>query len=80
MKIAAINVGMRPMFESGLGELIEAYLLDFDGDLYGQQLRVEFLERLRGEESFENVDALKLQMAADVEVTRAGGPLGASCC
>lgn len=71
VKIAAINVGMRPMFESGLGELIEAYLLDFDGDLYGQQLRVEFLERLRGEESFENVDALKLQMAADVEVTRA---------
>ncbi len=70
-KIAAINVGMRPMFESGLGELIEAYLLDFDGDLYGQQLRVEFLERLRGEEKFESIDALKLQMAADVESTRA---------
>ena len=69
--LAAINVGMRPMFESELGELIEAYLLDFDGDLYGQQLRVEFLERLRGEESFESVDALKLQMAADVEAARA---------
>ena len=63
------------MFESGLGELIEAYLLDFDGDLYGQQLRVEFLERLRGEESFDSVDALKLQMAADVEETRSlAGP------
>lgn len=71
VKIAAINVGMRPMFDSELGELIEAYLLDFDGDLYGQQLRVEFLERLRGEEKFESVDALKQQMAADVEVTRA---------
>lgn len=71
VKIAAINVGMRPMFESGLGELIEAYLLDFDGDLYGQELRVEFLHRLRGEEKFESVDALKLQMAADVEATRA---------
>ena len=71
VKIAAINVGMRPMFESGLGELIEAYLLDFDGDLYGRELRVEFLHRLRGEEKFESVDALKLQMAADVEATRA---------
>ena len=68
--LAAINVGVRPMFDSELGELIEAYLLDFDGDLYGQQLRVEFLERLRGEESFESVDALKLQMAADVEAAR----------
>ncbi len=71
VKIAAISVGMRPMFESGLGELIEAYLLDFDGELYGQQLRVEFLQRLRGEESFESVDALKRQMAADVEAARA---------
>ena len=70
VKIAAINVGVRPMFESGLGVLIEAYLLDYDGDLYGEQLRVEFLERLRGEEKFESVDALKLQMAADVEATR----------
>lgn len=71
VKLAAINVGMRPMFDSELGELIEAYLLDFDGELYGQRLRVEFLERLRGEEKFESVDALKQQMAADVESTRA---------
>ena len=69
-KPAAINVGTRPMFESVLGELIEAYLLDFDGDLYGQQLRVEFLERLRGEAVFESVDDLKQQMAVDVEATR----------
>ncbi len=69
-KIAAISVGVRPMFESGLGELIEAYLLDFDEEIYGQQLRVEFFQRLRGEESFDSVDALKVQMAADVEATR----------
>jgi len=69
-KPAAINVGTRPMFESVLGELIEAYLLDFDGDLYGQQLRVEFLERLRGEAVFGSVDDLKQQMAADVEASR----------
>ena len=69
-RLAAINVGMRPMFETGLGELIEAYLLDFDRDIYGQPLRVEFLERLRGEAIFESVDDLKQQMAADVEATR----------
>ena len=67
---AATNVGVRPMFESGLGELIEAFLLDFEGDLYGQQLRVEFLRRLRGEKRFESVDALLEQMALDVEATR----------
>ena len=67
---AATNVGVRPMFESGLGELIEAYLLDFDGDLYGQPLRVEFLRRLRGEKRFDSVDTLLEQMARDVEATR----------
>lgn len=67
---AATNVGVRPMFESGLGELIEAYLLDFDGDIYGQDLRVEFLKRLRGEKRFESVDAMLEQMALDVAATR----------
>jgi len=67
---AATNVGVRPMFESGLGELIEAYLLDFDGDLYGRPLRVEFLRRLRGERRFEGVEALREQMALDVAATR----------
>ncbi len=73
---AAVNVGVRPMFESGLGELIEAYLVNFDGDLYGQQLRIEFLKRLRGEKRFDSVDALLEQMALDVEATRmvAGTP------
>ena len=62
-----------PMFESGRGELIEAYLLDFDGDLYGKPLRVEFLKRLRGERRFASVDALVEQMRRDVEETRAVG-------
>ncbi len=69
--IAAINVGLRPMFESQLGLQVEAFLLDFDGDLYGRLLRVEFLERLRGEASFDSVDALVEQMAKDVEMARA---------
>jgi riboflavin kinase / FMN adenylyltransferase len=67
---AATNVGVRPMFDSGLGELIEAYLLDFDEDIYGTQLRVEFLKRLRGERRFDSVDALVEQMGRDVEEAR----------
>ena len=67
---AAVNVGVRPMFETGRGLLVEAYLIDFDGDLYGQTLRVAFVERMRGEKRFESVEALKEQMWADVEQAR----------
>jgi riboflavin kinase/FMN adenylyltransferase len=68
---AAINVGVRPTFQTGRGLLIEAYLLDFDGDLYGHTLRIAFLERLRGEKRFESVDELVAQMKLDVEQARA---------
>ena len=68
--VAATNVGVRPMFVTGRGELIEAFLVDFDGDLYGTELRVEFLKRLRGEKRFESVDALIEQMHRDVEEAR----------
>ena len=61
---------MRPTFETGRGELIEAYLLDFDGDLYGQTLRLEFLARLRGERRFDSAEALVEQMHRDVAQTR----------
>jgi riboflavin kinase / FMN adenylyltransferase len=69
--VAATNVGVRPMFVTGRGELIEAFLVDFDGDLYGSQLRLEFLKRLRGEKRFESVEALIEQMGRDVEEARA---------
>ena len=68
--VAAVNVGVRPTFKTGRGLLVEAYLLDFDGDIYGRELRLEFLERLRGERRFDSVDALVEQMGADVEQTR----------
>jgi len=68
---AAVNVGVRPMFETGRGLLIEAYLIDFEGDLYGQTLRLAFLERMRGEKRFESVDALVEQMKVDVAQARA---------
>ena len=50
---AAVSIGVRPTFKTGRGELIEAYLLDFDGDLYGRELCLEFVARLRGERRFE---------------------------
>ncbi len=67
---AAVSIGVRPTFTTGRGELIEAYLLDFAGDLYGARLQLEFLERLRGERRFESAEALVEQMALDVERTR----------
>ncbi|MDX6642062.1 MAG: riboflavin kinase / adenylyltransferase [Solirubrobacteraceae bacterium] len=67
---AAVNIGERPQFETGRGVLIEAYLLDFDGDLYGQELRLDFIDRLRGERLFRSVDALVEQIGRDVERTR----------
>ena len=66
---AAINVGTRPTF--GEGELIvEAYLLDFDGDLYGEELGVEFVRYLRPELAFDSIDQLVGTMKDDVEETR----------
>jgi riboflavin kinase/FMN adenylyltransferase len=67
---AAVNIGVRPTFETGRGELIEAHLLDFQGDLYGHVLCLEFLERLRGERRFETPEALIDQMGRDAQRTR----------
>jgi riboflavin kinase / FMN adenylyltransferase len=67
---AAVSIGVRPTFQTGRGELIEAYLLDFDGDLYGQTLCLEFLARLRGERRFDTPEALVEQMHRDVSRTR----------
>jgi riboflavin kinase / FMN adenylyltransferase len=67
---AAVNVGVRPTFGTGRAVLVEAFLLDRDVDLYGKVLRIDFLERLRGERRFESVDALVEQMRDDVRRTR----------
>ena len=67
---AAVNVGVRPTFATGRGLLVEAHLIGFDGDIYGETLRIAFLERLRGERAFESVDALVEQMNRDVEQAR----------
>ncbi len=70
LQAAAVSIGVRPTFVTGRGELIEAYLLDFDGELYGHELRLHFLRRLRGERRFETREALIEQMRRDVEQTR----------
>lgn len=64
---AAVNVGVRPTFETGRGVLIETYLIDREEDLYGRILRVAFVERLRGEKRFASVEELIAQMRIDVE-------------
>jgi riboflavin kinase/FMN adenylyltransferase len=68
--LAATNVGVRPTFGSDLMLLVESFLLDFKADLYGQELTVEFVERLRPEQRFDQADELIAQMRRDVERTR----------
>jgi riboflavin kinase / FMN adenylyltransferase len=70
-RLAAISAGRRPTFYADAGMfLIEAFVLDFDGDLYGQQARVRFTHRIRGQERFDGVDALIARMHLDVERVR----------
>ena len=71
LHMTAISLGRRPTFyEHSESSLLEAYLLDFSGDLYGQPAAVQFVARLRGEERFDSVDDLKGQMRRDVEDAR----------
>jgi riboflavin kinase/FMN adenylyltransferase len=66
---AAVSIGTNPHY-GGTERRIEPYLLDFEGDLYGQRLVVEVWERLRDERAFESEEALVAQIAADVEAAR----------
>jgi len=67
---AAVNVGVRPTFKTDLVVLVEAFLLDWEGDLYGTQLTLEFVSRLRGERRFASAEALIEQMHLDVAAAR----------
>ena len=66
---AATNVGVRPSFDNGMPS-IEAHILDFEQDLYGRELELSFVQRLRPELRFDNVHALIAQMHDDVAQTR----------
>jgi riboflavin kinase / FMN adenylyltransferase len=67
---AAVNVGVRPTFATGRGLLVEAHLIGFDDDIYGETIRIAFIDRLRGEKRFDSVDELVAQMNRDVEEAR----------
>jgi len=71
--LAATNVGVRPTVD-GMKLTVEAHILDFDADIYGEDVRLEFVRRIRPEMKFAGLDALKAQIAADVEEVR--GELG----
>jgi riboflavin kinase/FMN adenylyltransferase len=70
-RVAALSLGRRPTFYAEHGMLLlEAHLLDFDGDLYDQPATVRFGARLRGQERFDSIDDLVAQMRRDVDATR----------
>ena len=66
---AVVNVGIRPTVD-GTVEHVEVHILDWDGDLYGSVLKVDFVDRIRSERRFESLDALVAQIAIDVDQAR----------
>ena len=64
------SIGIRPTFDVEPRPTVEAFIIDFDGDIYGEELRIDLLERLRGEERFESAGALVAQMHQDIDQTR----------
>jgi riboflavin kinase / FMN adenylyltransferase len=68
--VGAANVGTRPTVKENGKPLLEVFLLDFKGELYGRRVVVEFVERIRGEEKFETIEAMSAQMHKDISVVR----------
>ena len=67
-----MNIGIKPTIAKNLKRTTEVHILDFNGDIYGENARIEILRRLRGEMSFENLDALKAQIEADITRVKTG--------
>ena len=63
---AVINIGLRPTFEGDAMATVEAHLLDYASDLYGREIRLSFVARLREEKKFDGVDALVAQINQDI--------------
>jgi len=68
---AVTNIGVRPTVDDGDRVTVEGFILDFQGDLYGQTVRMEFYKRLRGERKFPSLEALKDEVMRNAEQTRA---------
>ena len=69
-RLAVTNVGVRPTVDENGEVNVEGYLLDFDGDLYGQRVRMEFFRHLRGEEKFPSLEALRREVEHNAQQTR----------
>lgn len=67
---AVANIGVRPTVSASGKQSVEVYLLDFTGDLYGRPLTIDFISRIRDEHRFDNVEALRRQLQADVDTAR----------
>lgn len=70
-RMAVTNIGVRPTVDDGDRVTVEGFILDFDGDLYGKTVRMEFYKRLRGEEKFPSLEALRSEVLRNAEQTRA---------
>jgi len=67
LKSAIMNWGMKPTVHNTLEPVIEVHILDFDGDLYGENIRIEVLNQIRGEKKFGSLDELKVQIKKDIK-------------
>ncbi|MCH8814347.1 MAG: bifunctional riboflavin kinase/FAD synthetase [Chloroflexi bacterium] len=67
---ACTSIGVRPTFEESARPVVETYILDFDEDIYGQEIRIDLLHRVRGEEKFQSADDLIERMHRDISETR----------
>jgi riboflavin kinase/FMN adenylyltransferase len=63
------NIGLRPTFNDGPVS-VETFIFDFNGDIYGREIRIELVEMLRGEKKFDNIEALTIQIASDADAAR----------
>jgi riboflavin kinase/FMN adenylyltransferase len=70
VRAGAASLGLRPTVDSSGRAKLEVHLFDFDGDLYGQHLRIDFLHKLRDEQKYPNLDELKAQIARDCDLAR----------
>ncbi len=70
LREGAASLGLRPTVDNSGRAKLEVHLFDFDGDLYGQHLRIDFLHKLRDEQKYANLDELKAQIARDCAMAR----------
>ena len=71
IRASVTNVGLRPTFGASSGPVVESHIFDIDRELYGREIRVAFIQRLRDEQAFPDGDALRVQISRDCDDARA---------